>query len=289
MSGRRRSGSRALVLGLAAGLGAGCGDGGGAPTTGAPAPSSSSLTVAFDDAMAALAEGETAEVPVRWSGGAAGRALTIGVVAEDGTATEEDYELLSEGFEIPAAGSGTATVSLRALEDGLFAEGDETLSLRLVAPPGAGVAAGGSLEVAIRDAGVSPCAGIRIRAEPPSLQDLWGEGRTEQPSETARTRFVLVSGAGSEGVALDWIGPYRDYDLRAWNPSFRRRNVNSSTLFHVVIENWSFHPEESALRHELRLEWLSELEVGLRFRSADGACAGEPVAACTGSGCELRP
>ena len=95
------------------------------------------------------------------------------------------------------------------------------------------------------------------------------------------TRFTLVSETGSEDIALDWFGPYRDYDLSSWNPSFRRRNVNSSALFHMVLANWLFHPEESALRHEFRLEWLSNLEVGLRFRSADGAC--------TGAGCELRP
>lgn len=47
--------------------------------------------------------------------------------------------------------------------------------------------------------------------------------------------------------------------------------------------------EESTLRHEINVVWLSELEIGRRFRSADGACAGEPVVACTGAGCELRP
>ena len=61
-----------------------------------------------------------------------------------------------------------------------------------------------------------------------------------------------------------------------------------SLVFDLILEDWSFHPEESGLRHEFRLEWLSNLEVGLRFRPADGACTGEPVAACTGGGCELQ-
>ncbi|MDE2793715.1 MAG: hypothetical protein OXL34_02755, partial [Gemmatimonadota bacterium] len=272
------------------------GDSGGAttpstpPTSAPPAPSPPSLAISFVEATATLAEGETAEIPVRWSGGPSGSALQIGVVAQNQTATDEDYEVLSEGFAIPqSAASGTAMVSLRALEDDFFAEGDETLSVQLVAPSGAAVQVGGSLEVAIEDAGVSPCAGIRIAADPPSLRDLWEPGKTEQPSETAMTRFIVVSGPGSEAVALDWVGPYRDYDLSAWNPSFRRRNVNSSTLFHTILANWTFLPEASALRHEIRLEWLSNLEVGLRFRSSDGACAGEPVAVCTGAGCELRP
>lgn len=291
-----RLGSRMIALALTAGMGvAGCGgDSGGAstpstpPTSAPPTPQPSGLTVSFVEATAVLVEGETAEIPVRWSGGSSSVALQIGVAAQNQTAADEDYELLSESIAIPpSAASGTANVSLRALEDGLFAEGDETLVMQLVAPSAA-VQVGGNLEVAIEDAGVSPCTGIRIAAEPPSLRDLWRAGETEQPSETAMTRFVVVSDTGSEAVALDWVGPYRDYDLSSWNPSFRRRNVNSSTLFHVVLADWSFHPEESALRHEFQLEWLSNLEVGLRFRSADGACTGEPVAACTGAGCELR-
>jgi hypothetical protein len=283
--------SRALTSGLAAGLAAaGCGDPSGAPAPSAPAVPQPSLAVSFVEDAARLAEGETAEIPVRWSGGSPGRALRIGVTAQNQTTTDDDYELLSASFEIPqSAASGTAVVSLRALEDEMFAEGDETLSLQLVAPSGAAVQVGGNLGISIEEAGVSPCAGIRIGAEPPSRQDSWEEGATLQPSETARTRFIVVSGPGSEAVALDWIGPYRDYDLSSWNPSFRRRTVNSSTLFHVILENWSFDMEESTLRHEIQVEWLAELEVGLRFRSADGACAGEPVAACTGGGCELRP
>ena len=289
--------SRALTFGLAAGLAAaGCGgDPGGAPAPSTPAVPPAvpqpSLAVSFIEGAARLAEGETAEIPVRWSGGSPGSALQIGVTAQNQTTTDDDYELLSASFEIPpSAASGTAVVSLRALEDEMFAEGDETLSLQLVAPSGAAVQVGGNLGISIEEAGVSPCAGIRIGAEPPSRQDR-REGRpaTLQPSETARTRFIVVSGPGSEAVALDWIGPYRDYDLASWNPSFRPRRVNSSTLFHVILENWSFDLEESTLRHEIQVEWLAELEVGLRFRSADGACAGEPVAACTGAGCELRP
>lgn len=299
MSARRRRlrNCTAVLAWAAAFAAAGCGgDGGGAPapsappTTTPPAPSPSGLTVSFVQATVTLVEGETAGIPVRWSGGSSATPLQIGVVAQNQTATDEDYELLSESIAIPqAAASGTARVSLRVLEDGLFAEGDETLSVQLVAPSGAPVQVGESLEVAIEDAGISPCAGVRVRAEPPSLRDLWGPGATEQPSETATTRFVLVSGAGSGSVSVDWIGPYRDYDLYAGQFSFYRQRVSYSNLFDVIVADWSFDPEESGLRHEFHLEWLSNLEVGLRFRSADGACAGEPVAACTGAGCELRP
>ena len=236
-----------------------------------------------------MAEGQTAEIPVRWSG-SSGSALRIGVAVRGGSATGEDYELLTADFEIPkSAASGTAAVSLRALEDELFAEGDETLSLELSAPAGTSVQFGGDLAVSIEDAGVSPCTGIRVAAEPPLLRDRLERRTTVQPSETATTVFTLVSGPGSEAVALDWIGPYRDYDLGSWNPSNRPRVVSPTNLFDVVVANWSFQPEESAIRHEFEVEWLSELEIGLRFRSADGACIGEPVAVCTGGGCELRP
>ena len=65
--------------------------------------------------------------------------------------------------------------------------------------------------------------------------------------------------------------------------------VQPTNLFDVVVAGWSFQPEESAFRHEFEVEWLSGLEVGLRFRSANGACIGEPVAVCTGARCKLRP
>ena len=276
-----------MGLALAAGFGLiGCNEQGGAPAPSTPTPASS-LSVSFVGSAFGLVEGETADIPVRWSGAAG--ALRVGVLAQNQTTSDDDYELLSAGFEIPASSaSGTAAVSLRALEDALFAEGDEIVSVRLVAPSGSAVEVGGSIEVRIEDAGVSPCAGIRISAEPPSLHNLWEEDATEQPSETAMTRFTVVSGPGSEAISLDWIGPYRDYDLRSWNPTFRRRNVNSSTLLHTVIAEWSLDADASTVRHEMDLEWLAELEIGLRFRSADGACTGEPVAACTGAGCELR-
>ena len=275
----------AAALGLAAG---GCGDRtGSAPA--APSAPQASITVSFAEKAARVAEGQTAEIAVRWSGSTS-NALRIGVAARNVSATDDDYELVTADFQIaPSAASGTAMVLLRALEDEFFAEGDETLSLELSAPAGAAVRLDGGLDVAIEDAGVSPCDGIRIRAEPPSLRDGWPPGSTEQPSETARSRFTIVSGPGSEAVSLDWIGPYRDYDLASWNPSFRPRRVNPTNLFHAVVENWSFHAEGSAVQHEIHVEWLSELELGLQFRSADAACTGEPVAACAGGGCELRP
>ena len=283
-------------VGLAAALAAaGCGDGGGgapaapaAPT--APAAPQPSISVTFVEDAARVAEGQTTEIEVRWSGGAPSSALRIGVTARNVSATDDDYELLTSDFEIaPSATSGTAAVSLRALEDEFFAEGDEIVSLELSAPAGASVGLAGGLEVAIEDAGVSPCAGIRVAAEPPLRTDHWPPDSTEQPSETARSRFIIVSGPGSEAISVDWIGPYRDYDLASWNPSFRPRRVNPTNLFHAILETWSFSPKESAMRHEFRVEWLSELELGLRFRSADSACIGEPVAVCSGTGCELRP
>ncbi len=291
MTVRRRlpAGTRGRIVALVALAAASCGDPGGAPAPSVPAAPQPSLVVAFAEQAVRLAEGETAEIPVRWSGGPPGRALEIGVAAQNRTAGDDDYELVSASFEVPASvASGTAAISLRALEDARFAEGEETLSLQLVGPSGASVRADGALDVSIEEAGVSACAGIRIGAEPPVRRDQWEEGATLQPSETARTRFVVVSGPGSEAVSLDWIGPYRDYDLGSWNPSFRQRRVNAGNLFHVILEDWSLDPEAASLRHEIQVEWLSELEIGLRFRSADGACAGEPVAACTGAGCELR-
>ena len=38
----------------------------------------------------------------------------------------------------------------------------------------------------------------------------------------------------------------------------------------------------------MEIEWFESKTARLRFRSADGACEGEPTVACTSAGCELR-
>lgn len=293
-SGNVRRSARIVTLIVAGGLGAaGCNEstGPGAPAAVAPADSSR-LTVAFVGNAATVTEGDTVEIPVRYSGGPTTRALPIEIVARNGTTSDADWSLDSESVLIPAASaSGTAMVSLRGLEDDLWAEGNETLVLGLVAPPGSSAQVGSSINVSIADAGVSPCAGVRITAEPPELFNRW-EGRgnlnvLESP-ETATIRMTIQSESGAPSVNLDWIGPYRDYYLSTWNPSFRARPVSPNNLLNAILWDWSFESEGSGVRHELRVEWLSEVELALRFRSDDGACRREPVAVCTGIGCALR-
>ena len=232
------------------------------------------VKVSFVEESERVTEGETIEIKVAVSG-EAGEPLRILVAAEQDTVVDADYELLTSVLEIPPSGvsDATATITLRALEDDYFAEGDETLWLRLGTPQESDVEFGPRLALTIDDAGVSPCDGIRVRVDPPT--EFPGGGGVVQ------TRLTLVSDIGAQTVAADWVGPYDDYREQV------SRGV-SQNQFNLVVEDWSFRTEGVTSHQQITFKWNPEEEFGLRFRSRDGACAGGPVLACTGAGCEMR-
>ena len=241
------------------------------PAVVSPPPAAS---LSFSESVARLTEGEAAEILVVLSGGDASGPLRIEVVAEPDTASDGDYELVTAVLEIPrsAASPTTATVAFRALEDTLFAEGDETLLLRLKPPADSNVEFVRPLPITILDAGVSPCNGVRVRVEPPTLTS---------PGGAVRTQLTLVSDLRAGTVAADWIGPYQDYQGQALG----RRIQNQ---FNLVVEDWSVRVEGATSHQQITIWWNPEEEFGLRFRSSDGACSNEPVLACTGAACEMR-
>ena len=282
---------------------AGCGDGGGgapatpgpsAPTqTPQPAPAPTpqpSATVSFREPTVWVREGASAEVGIRYRAQGLSAPVALRIAVAGGNASEDDYELVVEGLEIPA-GSGTTgelAISVRTVEDDSFAEGDETLILSVQPPAGSGVQADGSFELVIEEAGVLPCAGVRVSGQPPVLHDRW-ESLPALKTETATVRLTLETDAAAAGVVFDWVGPYKDYHrFGTWNPSFRVRNVDPVTELDQNLIHWSFEPTAEGVRHTIEFEWLAHLNAGFRFRSDDEGCAGQPEAVCTGAGCELR-
>ena len=258
------------------------------PTAPPVSPPTPPITVSFVEESKRVTEGETIEIQVAVSGHAS-ESVRIQVIAEQDTVVDADYELLTPVLEIPPSGVAgrTTTITFRALEDVYFAEGDETLWLRLGTPEESDVEFGPRLAVTIDDVGVSPCSGIQLRAEPPAITDV-ARVRVRDGSSreirSATTRFTVTSGSDAETVALYWIGPYRDFDL-FFSPVF---NAGRTAPLHVALLNWGLQMDGLTLRHEMDVEWLADETIGLRFRSASKVCIGEPIASCIGSGCELQ-
>ena len=146
-----------------------------------------------------------------------------------------------------------------------------------------------------------PCSGIRVRAQHPSssVGPLWFARRSSRLLEDRwfGTSLTLEWGSRAAGTVFDWAGAYSDWwwgedeegrervqyihELEGWG---KRTN---STL-DVNVPSWRISNAGSVARHELAMEWPESATVTLRFRSADGACRGEPTVVCDLNGCELR-
>ena len=238
-----------------------------------PDPPPPPVLVSFVEESIRVTEGETIEIPVALSGGDVRRPFRIQIAAEEDSVVDADYVLVTPVLEIrPSGASGTTTtIVFRALDDEQFAEGDETLWLRLEVVGESSVEVGPRLAVTIDDAGVSPCTGIRVRVEPP----------TELSSGAFQTQLTLVSDIRSGAVAADWIGPYADHRGQALGRVFQNQ-------FNVLVKDWSFWMEGATSHQQITFEWNPEEVFGLRFRSSDVTCAGQPTLACSGDSCEMR-
>ncbi len=279
---------RAAALSVLAGAGiAACGDGGGspavvAPVSPAPAPGPS-LAVSFQESALSVAEGEAAEIAIQYRTQELVAPVSLSVSVLPGTAEAEDYEISPDVLEIPAGTSpdGKGSLTLRALTDRFFAEGEETLEVRLVPPPGIHAETASGLAVTIEEAGANPCAGTVVHGHPPEVEERF---------DVARTRLSLDFASGSENVVFDWLGPY---DGQAEPLDFVRKTMGRTSRFQVAILAWTTERMAGVTRHTFEFAWPTDtsrgVEAGLRFRSDDGACAGEPMAVCTGAGCELIP
>ena len=262
-----------------------CGDGGGSTVAVAPvppAPGPSPLIVSFAESPLSVREGETAEIAIRYRTEGLDAPVSLGVSVLQGTAEAEDFEVSPDAVEIPAGTTpdGRGSLTLLALADRLFAEGDESLEVRLVPPGGVRAEIASGLEVTIEEAGANPCAGTTVLGRPPAVA-----------GDIARTTLVLEFAAGSAGVVFDWFGPYNGDDVPV---DFIGREMGRTSALEVTMLDWTTERSGSMVRHQMDFAWpggrrYPGLETGLRFRSDDGACVGEPVAICTESDCELIP
>ena len=158
---------------------------------------------------------------------------------------------------------------LAAQTDGLFAEGDETATIRFMPDPGVNAELGGDLEVVIEEAGASPCPGVRIAALPPESSTGLDDHLT--------TTLMIERSRAAMGTGLDLVWPYRSVYRGSASPVRTMR-----------VSRWEIQDTGGVLRHELNVEWWEETsEISVGF--VGGQCTGDPVAHCFEDGCELAP
>ena len=255
-----------------------CGDAGGpTPTTAPPSPAPrppqpTNLSASFVRDAVHVAEGNAADIVVRYQVVSTNEPVPLEVSVLGVTAADDDFELSSTTLEIPAGANaqGDVSVSLTAVRDRWFAEGDEILEVQLVPPTGVQATVGPPLQVTISEAGVSPCAGIELRGTRPL---------TNSNSLTMEMDFA----SGSDEVLFDWIESYGGFTR-----SFEELpHLEQPGRLEILMTTWNTERIPGGTRHIMTFAWLSR-GVRFRFRSGSGACAGEPTAVCTEVGCELR-
>ncbi|MYE13940.1 MAG: hypothetical protein F4X99_20250 [Gammaproteobacteria bacterium] len=258
---------------------AACGRDASAPTAAPPQPPAVVVTFASDSVR--IEEGETAEIAVRYRINTLSTPLSLTVSPLGLGAAPEDYELSGNTFDIPAGQgvTGTAAITLTALVDNQIAEGEEAVGLRLQPPGGVRAQLGPNLEVTIADRGASPCAGVQVVAT--RIESL------ETARHYRRTTLELTQGTEAEAVWFDWGGPFLfdqycdDDDCRtAWEE-------NRFPILEVNLVEWRMESSPSGTSDVLDIEWHDSNTLRFGFRSADGACEGEPTVACAAAGCEL--
>ena len=226
------------------------------------------VEVSFIQNLLEVPEGESAPVVIHYRVAGLAAARTVQLSALPGTASREDFELEGGPLELPPGEGQSGQVALRltARTDGLFAEGDETVTIRFIPDQGVNAELGGDLEVVIEEAGASPCPGVRIAARPPEPSTGLDHHLT--------TTLTIERSRAAVGTSLDLVWPYRSV-YRGMPPARATR-----------ISRWQTRETGGVLRHELDVEWWEETsEISVGF--VGGQCTGDPVAHCFEDGCEL--
>ena len=157
--------------------------------------------------------------------------------------------------------------------------------LRFVPPEGVPAQLGGDLEVVIAEGGAKPCPGVAVEASPVAAYSdgAWDLGGAPGSGRTGGYRTTLVTewSAGSEEVVFDWLAPYAEY---AFIPGAAEWIYS---IFHARIRGWRAETIGQTTRHEMRVEWPTDLEAGIRFRS--GSCSEDQEVVCGEAGCDWRP
>ena len=246
-----------------------------------PPPPPPAFGISFAEAALEVREGDTLAVSVRYEVRQLAGPVQVRLSASHESASEADYELAMESVEIPAGEefTGEASFEVSAVADLFFTEDTEVLPLAF-AYSGGPADLGDPVQISILEGGASPCPGITVIGLP------WRE--EESPDEDVgnmlATTLNLEVGAGGAGVRLEILGPYFDLGTNG-------RIAESVSAF--GINRWSVRPGSGTIVHELDVNWPGETwfeeeaEESLDLAFLGGACSGDPVASCTGAGCEI--
>ena len=182
---------------------------------------------------------------------------------------DPDAPLLRARVRIPAgqSGTGAVVVSLTAVSDLSFDEGEESLAIVFAPTPGqaAGDRQAGLMTVTISEEGSRPCAGIVFEAAPP-----------EEFSEGIRTTTVTVRVPEDfSDVVLDWSGPY----YSDW--------YGAHPYLEAAVMDWQVESAPAGTQHSFEIAWPGFQEVGLRPYAAGSPCDTSFV--CDADRCETRP
>lgn len=227
------------------------------------------VEVTFTRSLLEMREGQSAPVVVRYRVAGLATARTLDISTLPDTASREDFELKGGPLDLPPGegSSGEFAFELTAQTDALFAEGDETVTIRFLPDPTVKALVGGDLEVVIEEGGASPCPGVRIAALPPEPSSGLDDHLT--------TTLMIERSSAAIGTRLDLVWPYRS--VYRGLPSVVRA---------MRISRWQIQETGGALRHELDVEWWEETsEISVGF--IGGQCSGNSVAHCFEDGCEL--
>ena len=229
------------------------------------------VEASFARTLVEVREGESAPVVVRYRVAGLATPKTLEVSTLPDTASREDFELEGGPLGLPPGegSSGEFALLLTAQTDELFAEGDETVTIRFLPDLRVKAELGGDLEVEIEEAGASPCPGMRITALPPEPSTGLEDHLT--------TTLMIERSRAALGTGLDLVWPYRSI-VRG----------SSSPIRAMRVSRWQTQEASGAIRHELDVEWWEETsEISIGF--VGGQCAGDAVAHCFEDGCELTP
>ena len=245
--------------------------------------------VSFAEEEVAVAEGTTVDISVRYEVRNLTAAVDLSVSPLLVTLAENDLLLEDATFEIPAGRGlvGNALLRLTPRADDLFAEADETASLHLVPPEPeiVSVRLGTDLRLVVRESGVSPCPGVRLRAQPPAHSGSYGPN----PYSGLFSTFTVELDESAKGVSFVLRGPY----LAEAPESI------GFDLFHIA--EWRRETTGGAVRHELDIGWPADRNYekeDFEFGFLGGPCSGASRAVCRNSTsftsaesaeCELRP
>ena len=250
------------------------------------------LSLGFAEDSVRVAEGEEVSVGIRYRVRELASPLTIQVSVRKNKAEAADYELSETRFEIPAGRDieGTLELVIGARADDAFAEGEETIELRLLLPDAIGAEVRGGLSVTITDTPVSACVGVTLAGTPPEpVEEVSGLRSLLQRRDRIRTSLTSEWHPSARGVTMRWVGPYGEgwewFDLEP-HPNYRyheeAKPLPPQPDFH--IEAWRFDAGSTFATHVMDVSWSREADLELMFRCETG----DVSAVCDAEGCRMH-